>query len=187
MSIRTRYTCTNVRNVADIKSEFIATIKEHGVLEPIVAVQASDGRVLVRMGQRRTLAAREAGLTSVPVYVRPCSEGDDTAQLVERVTEQIVENDHREKITEAQRAGGIQQLLDAGVSVTKVTEKVLIQDARQRGWEREVERHQTTSRRLEQLLSEVAPNGGGGTSDEGVSRTPSSCQEGNRVPSKPFE
>jgi hypothetical protein len=67
------------------------------------------------------------------------------------------------------------------------TEKVLIQDARQRGWEREVERHQTTSRRLEQLLSEVAPNGGGGTSDEGVSRTPSSCQEGNRVPSKPFE
>src|SRR6201993_807675 len=34
------------------------------------------------------------------------------------------------------------------------TEKVLIQDARQRGWEREIERHQTTSRRLEQLLSE---------------------------------
>jgi integrase len=43
------------------------------------------------------------------------------------------------------------------------TEKVLIQDARQRGWEREVERHQATSRRLEQLLSEVAPNGGGAT------------------------
>ena len=67
------------------------------------------------------------------------------------------------------------------------TEKVLIQDARQRGWEREVERHQATSRRLEQLLSEVAPNGGGGTSDDGVSRSPSSCQEDNRVPSKPFE
>ena len=64
------------------------------------------------------------------------------------------------------------------------TEKVLIQDARQRGWEREVERHQATGRRLEQLLSEVAPNGGGGTSDDGVSRSPSSCQEDNRVPSK---
>jgi hypothetical protein len=45
---------------------------------------------------------------------------------------------------------------------------------------------QAASRRLEQLLSEVAPNGGG-TSDDGVSRTPSSCQEDNRVPSKPFE
>ena len=52
------------------------------------------------------------------------------------------------------------------------TEKVLIQDARQRGWEREVERHQATSRRLEQLLSEVAPNGGGGTNDDGVSQSP---------------
>jgi hypothetical protein len=67
------------------------------------------------------------------------------------------------------------------------TEKVLIQDARQRGWEREVERHQATSRRLEQLLSEVAPNGGGGTNDDGVSQSPSSRQEDNRVLSKPFE
>jgi ParB family chromosome partitioning protein len=111
---------TNVRNIADIKPEFIASIKEHGVLVPIVALRASDGQVFVRMGQRRTLAAREAGRTSVPVYVRPFSEGDDTTQLVERVSEQIVENDHRDKITEAQRAEGIQQLLDAGMSVTKV-------------------------------------------------------------------
>jgi integrase len=57
------------------------------------------------------------------------------------------------------------------------TEKVLIQDARQRGWEGEVERHQATSRRLEQLLSEVAPNGGGGANDDGVSQSPSSRQE----------
>jgi len=57
------------------------------------------------------------------------------------------------------------------------TEKVLIQDARQRGWEREVERHQATSRRLEQLLSEVAPNGGG-TRDDGLPRShAASCQE----------
>jgi hypothetical protein len=66
MSIRTRYTCTNVRNVADIKSEFIATIKEHGVLEPIVAVQASDGRVLVRDGS----------LSSSRVVVDPCGAAE---------------------------------------------------------------------------------------------------------------
>jgi ParB family transcriptional regulator, chromosome partitioning protein len=117
---------TNVRNVADIKAEFIASIKEHGVLMPIVAVRADDGQVLVRMGQRRTLAAREVGLTIVPVYVRPLTEGDDTAHLVERVTEQIVENAHRDDITEAERAQGIQQLLDAGVSVTKVAKKLSV-------------------------------------------------------------
>jgi len=36
------------------------------------------------------------------------------------VTEQIVENDQRRQLTEAQRVRGIQQLLDAGLSVTKV-------------------------------------------------------------------
>ncbi|WP_396908320.1 ParB/RepB/Spo0J family partition protein [Mycolicibacterium sp.] len=114
---------TNVRNVADVKADFIANIKEHGVLVPIVAVRDDHGQVLVRMGQRRTLAAREAGLTSVPVYVRALSNGD---QLVERVTEQIVENDHRDDITEAQRARGIQQLLDAGVTVTRVAKRLSV-------------------------------------------------------------
>lgn len=77
---------------------------------------------MVRVGQRRTLAARKAGLTSVPVYVRPASDGDDTAYLVARVTEQIVENDHSRELGHAQRARGIQQLLDAGVSTTKVAQ-----------------------------------------------------------------
>jgi integrase len=63
------------------------------------------------------------------------------------------------------------------------TEKVLIEDARQRGWEREVERHQATSRRLEQLLSELAPNGEASTGDAGVTQSSSSCLEGKRVPS----
>jgi ParB family chromosome partitioning protein len=43
-----------------------------------------------------------------------------------RVTEQIVENAHRDDITEAERAQGIQQLLDAGVSVTKVAKRLSV-------------------------------------------------------------
>lgn len=39
------------------------------------------------------------------------------------------------------------------------TEKLLIADARTRGWEREVERHQATSRRLAQLLKDVEVDG----------------------------
>jgi hypothetical protein len=76
--------------------------------------------VAVRAGQRRTLAARAAGLATVPVYVRPATDSDEKAQVVEPVSEQIVENDQRKSLTDAQRARGIQQMLDAGVSVTKV-------------------------------------------------------------------
>lgn len=114
---------TNVRDEADLDADFIASIAEHGVLQPIAAVRAADGQILVRAGQRRTLAARAAGLATVPVYVRPLAPGDD---LVERVTEQIVENDQRRELTESQRARGIQQLLDAGVSVTKVAKKLSV-------------------------------------------------------------
>lgn len=113
----------NVRNVADLKADFIASIKEHGVLVPIVAVRDGEGQILVRMGQRRTLAAREAGRTSVPVYVRTLADGDHT---VERVSEQIVENDHRDELTDADRARGIQQMMDAGLSVTKVAKKLAV-------------------------------------------------------------
>lgn len=114
---------TNVRDEADLDADFIASITEHGVLQPIAAVRTAEGQTLVRAGQRRTLAARAAGLPTVPVYVRALAPGDD---LVERVTEQIVENDQRRELTEAQRARGIQQLLDAGVSVTKVAKKLSV-------------------------------------------------------------
>jgi ParB family chromosome partitioning protein len=115
----------NVRDDAVLDAEFVANIKEHGVLIPIAGVRDADGNIVVRMGQRRTLAAREAGVSSVPVYVRPLADGN-TANLVARVAEQIVENDHRRALTESQRVRGIQQLLDAGVSVTKVAQKLSV-------------------------------------------------------------
>jgi ParB family chromosome partitioning protein len=117
---------TNVRDDAYVDAQFVASIKEHGVLVPIAGVRADDGNVRVRAGQRRTLAAREAGLATVPVYVRAATGGDENAQLVERVAEQIVENDHRSDLTDAQRARGIQQMIDAGLSVTRVAKRLAV-------------------------------------------------------------
>ena len=111
---------TNVRDDAALDADFVASVKEHGVMNPIVAVRGSDGVVRVRAGQRRTLAARESGLATIPVYVRQVADGDEQAQVVERVAEQIVENDQRQALTDAQRVRGIQQMLDAGVQVTMV-------------------------------------------------------------------
>ncbi|GAA2057807.1 ParB/Srx family N-terminal domain-containing protein [Williamsia deligens] len=48
---------------------FVASITERGVIQPVLATRDSAGTLHVRDGQRRTLAAREAELTSIPVYV----------------------------------------------------------------------------------------------------------------------
>ena len=116
----------NVRDVADLDAEFLASIKEHGVLVPIAAVRDEHGTVWVRAGQRRTLAAREANLSTVPVHVRPLTAGDQASQTVARVAEQFVENDQRRQLTDAQRARGIQQLIDAGLSVAKVAKRLSV-------------------------------------------------------------
>ena len=109
----------NVRTEARLTAEFVQSIAEHGVLTPIVAVRDDSGTVQVRAGQRRTLAARQAGLASVPVYIRDTSSSDDPARTGQRVAQQFVENKHREELTAVEHADAIQQMLDTGLSVSK--------------------------------------------------------------------
>jgi ParB family chromosome partitioning protein len=117
----------NVRDEAALSKDFVASIAEHGVLVPITGVRRADGEaVVVRNGQRRTLAAREAGLASVPVYVLPYSAADASQDAVDRIVHQIVTNDQKHDLTDAQRARGIQQMIDAGMSVTKVAKKLSV-------------------------------------------------------------
>ena len=107
--------------------EFLASLRQHGVLVPITAVRSDvDGRILARNGRRRTLGAREVGLSSVPVYVLPATASDETAEAVERIVHQIVTNDQKADLTDAQRARGIQQMIDAGLSATKVAKKLSV-------------------------------------------------------------
>jgi ParB family transcriptional regulator, chromosome partitioning protein len=112
---------TNVRTEASVTKQFIASIKENGVLVPIVAVRDADGTLRVRAGQRRTLAAREAGLATVPVYVT-----DADADTASRVVAQITENDHRLALEAVDRVKGIQALLDTGLSMTKVAKRLAV-------------------------------------------------------------
>ncbi len=55
----------NVRDTVVLDPQFVASIAQHGVLQPVTAVRTDDG-VEVRDGQRRTLAAREARLSQHP-------------------------------------------------------------------------------------------------------------------------
>ncbi|ATW60573.1 ParB-like nuclease domain protein [Mycobacterium phage Familton] len=111
----------NVRTEASLTKQFVASIKENGVIVPITAVRGEDGVLHVRAGQRRTLAAREAELAEVPVYVIP-AELDTATRLVQQITE----NDQRLELGEPDRVKGIQMLLDAGLSVTKVAKRLSV-------------------------------------------------------------
>ena len=82
--------------------------------------------IRVRNGQRRTLGAREVGLTTVPVFVLPSSAADASEEIIERIVHQIVTNDQKQDLTDAQRARGIQQMIDEGLSVTKVAKKLSV-------------------------------------------------------------
>ena len=109
---------TNVRPSAPITPAFVQSIKENGVLTPVLGHRSEDGQVTVRAGQRRVFAAREAGLTTVPVYL--VVAGEVTA---ERIVQQMVENDQREALTDGDRAAAFQQLAFEGLSVTAIARR----------------------------------------------------------------
>lgn len=57
----------NVRPSAPLTAAFVQSVRENGVLTPVLARRDEQGNILVRAGQRRTLAAREAGVSTIPV------------------------------------------------------------------------------------------------------------------------
>jgi len=116
----------NVRDSIDLGKEFLASVREHGVLVPITAVRGDDGVITVRNGQRRTVAAREIGLPTVPVYVLAATTADTAAETIDRIAHQIVTNDQKRDLSEAQRARGMQQMIEAGLSTAKVARKLSV-------------------------------------------------------------
>lgn len=81
-----------------------ASLKEHGVLQPLVVTARPDGEYELVAGERRLRAARIAGLRGVPVVVR---EGDDDRT---KLVLALVENIQREDLNPIDRAQGYRQL-----------------------------------------------------------------------------
>ena len=114
----------NVRQDAQLDEQFVATIRAHGVLVPIVAVDTPDG-VRVRFGHRRTLAAVEAGLDTVPVIVVEPKTGDpdSDAAEVDRLVTQHVENTHRAGLTTADEIEVARQLTAFGLTAGQIARR----------------------------------------------------------------
>ncbi|MBE9604457.1 ParB/RepB/Spo0J family partition protein [Acetobacteraceae bacterium H6797] len=87
-------------------AELAASIKEHGVLQPILVRPAkTKGRYQIIGGERRWRAAQQAGLHEVPVVVRML---DDRAAMAAG----LVENLQREDLNALEEAEGYRRLLD---------------------------------------------------------------------------
>jgi ParB family chromosome partitioning protein len=82
-----------------------ASIREVGILQPIVVRRAGDGRYEVIAGERRLRAAKSAGLATVPVVLRDSEDSD-------LLREALIENIHREDLNPIEQAEAFRQLLE---------------------------------------------------------------------------
>ena len=89
---------------AEGMAELAASVREHGVIQPLVVRRVEGGYELIA-GMRRLEAARRAGLGTVPVVVRECGPRE-ALELA------LVENLQREDINPVEAAMAYQRLID---------------------------------------------------------------------------
>ena len=87
-------------------SELAESINKHGVIQPIILSQNSETRDYILVaGERRLIAAKEAGLEKIPVVIREISDQG----MVEIA---LIENVQRADLSPLERAGAYAQLVD---------------------------------------------------------------------------
>ncbi|HET6835725.1 MAG TPA: ParB/RepB/Spo0J family partition protein [Acidimicrobiales bacterium] len=95
-----------------------ASIRELGVLQPILVRQMSDDRYAIIAGERRWRAAKRAGLQFIPVIVRQVND-----ELT--LEHALVENLHRDDLNPLEEAAAYQQLVeDFDLTQEEVAHKV---------------------------------------------------------------
>lgn len=95
-----------------------ASIREVGILQPIVVRRAGDEGYELVAGERRLRAAKVAGLATVPVVLRDTDDAD-------LLREALIENIHREDLGPIELAEAFRQLLeDLGLKQEALAERV---------------------------------------------------------------
>ena len=99
-------------------SELADSIREHGVLQPLLVRPLKDGRYQLIAGERRWRASRMAGLTEVPVIVRDL---DDQAAMELA----LIENLQRTDLNIMEEAAGYRELMERyGMTQEQVAKRV---------------------------------------------------------------
>ncbi len=96
--------------------DLAASIRQHGVLEPILVRPLPDGKYELVAGERRYKAAQLAGLKEIPIVVRELSD-QGAVQLA------LVENLQREDLNPVEETEGLLELLTLNLQCSR--EKIL--------------------------------------------------------------
>jgi ParB family chromosome partitioning protein len=97
--------------------ELVNSIKEHGIIEPLIVAKTPAGYQLIA-GERRWRASKIAGLTTVPVIVK-----ETTARGMLEMA--IVENVQREDLNPIERAQAFQRLIEEfGLPLSEIAKRV---------------------------------------------------------------
>lgn len=89
----------------DAMAELVHSLKEVGLLQPIVVRKLEDERYELVMGERRWRASQQAGLTVIPAIVRETTDDD-------MLRDALLENLHRAQLNPLEEAAAYGQLLD---------------------------------------------------------------------------
>ena len=98
--------------------ELADSIKEHGVIQPVLVEKADGDNYYIIAGERRTRAAKLAGLTKIPVRVQSFSEE-------KKLEVALIENIQREDLNALEEALAYRKLMDmCGITQDEVARRV---------------------------------------------------------------
>ncbi|WP_183094075.1 ParB/RepB/Spo0J family partition protein [Nocardioides stalactiti] len=86
-------------------AELVHSVREVGLLQPIVVRELAPGSYELIMGERRWRAAQKAGLEKIPAIVRQTDDGD-------MLRDALLENLHRSQLNPLEEAAAYAQLLE---------------------------------------------------------------------------
>jgi len=121
-------------------SQLVQSVKEHGILQPLL-VRAVGGEYELVAGERRLRAAKEAGLTEVPIITKELSD-HQTLQIA------LLENLQREDLNPVEETEGILELLCIELDVNS-SEVISILNQAANAKKRNLELTENVSRQLE--------------------------------------
>lgn len=102
----------------DDLAELVHSVREFGVLQPVIVRTNEDGAYELIMGERRTRASRAAGLTSIPAIVRDTADED-------LLRDALLENLHRSQLNPLEEASAYLQLLeDFGITQEQLAGRI---------------------------------------------------------------
>lgn len=102
----------------DALNELAASIKVHGIVQPIVLNQQPDGQYLIIAGERRWRAANICGLKTVPAVIK-----NYTDKQIKEIS--IIENLQREDLNPIEAAKAIKELMDEyGLTQETVSDRI---------------------------------------------------------------